>query len=447
MGTKVNLNISVKGASNLIIKRFTGPFWKYRMWLNKTQWFEREQFEQIQLSLLQSLVRHCYQTVPYYHKLMDELEIKPGDIKKPEDLSFFPLLTKKDVLEAGEQLVSTKYPKWFVRTAYTGGTTGTPLPLRRDLFSIGREHAFVRRQWDWAGIGLNDRCAYLSGRVIIKPDKINGRLYAYDPFMKELILSTYHLSPDKAREYAEVMKLYKVKAIAGYPSAISLLAKSCLDAGIDLKLQAALTSSETLTPSMRKTIEEAFGCGVYDFYGSAERSCYIFTCEQGCYHLIPEYGLTELIPLDNSNASRCKVVSTGFWNFAMPLIRYELGDVIVKSGKKCSCKRCMPVIESIEGRQADVIKTASNRHFGAAILTHLLYGTGNIVESQIIQDTIDHIDIEYVPGTNFSKDDLDALKRLIAQHLPSELKVDLKKVGAVARTSSGKIRPVVSKIA
>jgi len=181
----------------------------------------------------------------------------------------------------------------------------------------------VRRQWDWAGIGLNDRCAFLSGRVIFKPDQTAGRLYAYDPFMKELILSTYHLSPKKAGEYAEIMKDFEVKAVAGYPSAISLLAKSCLEKGIDLKLRAVLTSSETLTSSMRKIIIDAFGCGVFDFYGSAERICYIFTCEHGSYHLIPEYGLTELVPAGSNG--RCRVISTGFWNLAMPLIRYELG--------------------------------------------------------------------------------------------------------------------------
>ena len=92
--------------------------------------------------------------------------------------------------------------------------------------------------------------------------------------MKEVILSTYHLSCYTAKEYARVIKRYGAIAIVGYPSAVFLLAQACLDSGIKLTLKSALTSSETLTESMRSTIAEAFECKVFDFYGSAERVCH-----------------------------------------------------------------------------------------------------------------------------------------------------------------------------
>jgi phenylacetate-CoA ligase len=220
----------------------------------------------------------------------------------------------------------------------------------------------------------------------------------------------------------------------------------CLENGLEVRLRAALTSSETLTDSMRQRITEAFQCPVFDFYGSAERVCYIFTCERGSYHVIPEYGLTELVPLDAADCDRCKVVSTGFWNKTMPFIRYELGDTVVKSNQPCPCGRAFPVIRQIEGRQSDGIVTPSGRQFGAAILTHLVYGTGHILESQIIQDALDHITIEYVPAPQFSEQDIRAFQGLIKKHLPSELRADFRKVDAVKRTESGKIRPVVSRL-
>jgi len=197
---------------------------------------------------------------------------------------------------------------------------------------------------------------------------------------------------------------------------------------------------------MGDIISEAFQCRVYDYYGSAERACIVHTCEYGNYHVIPEYGLTELIPVDDSADGRCRVVSTGFWNMAMPFIRYDIGDIFVKSDVHCPCGRAYPVIKSIIGREGEVIRTPSGREFGAAILTHLLYGTDHIAESQIIQDTSCHISIEYVPSENFSQKNLADFKTLIRQHLPSELTVDLKQVNAVKRTKSGKIRPVVSHI-
>ncbi|MCK4829592.1 phenylacetate--CoA ligase family protein, partial [bacterium] len=323
----MNAKIIANGFATLLVKRFASPFWVRRKQLVKTQWLSRQELQELQLTLLKRLIRHCYHTVPYYKKMMDDHGIKVEDIKTLDDIQQFPILTKKDVLQAGKSIVSTKYPTWLMRIAHTGGTTGTPLLIWRDIISIGNNHAFFRRQKDWAGIGLRDKIAILTGRLIVKPDKKNACLYAYDPFMKELILSTYHLSKDTAKEYAEVIRRHKVKAIDGYPSAVYLLAKACLDSGIELKLRSVLTSSETLTESMRNTISQAFECRVYDYYGSAERTCIIHTCEHGSYHVIPEYGLTELIPMDDTADGRCRVISTGFWNMAMPLIRYDTGDI------------------------------------------------------------------------------------------------------------------------
>jgi len=440
----MNLTVTAKGVLNLLVRRFMGPFWIRRHWLEKTQWLSTSELEAIQLKLLQDLVRHCYDTVPYYRRLMEKRGFSAIDIRHLDDIKLFPIITKKDVLKAGETIVSTRYSKRLLRTAYTGGTTGTPLVIKRNLFSVGNEHAFVRRQWDWANIRFNDRCAYLTGRLIVKPNQENRKLYAYDPIMRELILSTYHLSRKTAKDFAMVMKKYEVKAVVGYPSAVYLLAKACLDTGIKLQLQSVLTSSETLTEPMRKTIAEAFHCKVFDFYGSAERVCYIHTCGYGKYHVIPEYGLTELILTDDFDDDGYRIISTGFWNKAMPLIRYDTGDIVVKSDDGCGCGRSFPVIKSITGRRADSIKTGSGREFGAAILTHLLYGINNILESQIVQDRVDHIYIDYVPGQLFNEQDFNAFNCLIKQHLPSELHVDFRAVEAVQRTSSGKIRPVMS---
>jgi len=442
----MNIKVTVDGFTSLFVRRFAGPFWLRRRELAKTQWLGKQQLDDIQLNQLQRLVTYCHRNVPYYKKLMDERGIRPEHIKSLDDIKLFPVLSRQDVLDAGDSLFSRKYPELFLRRAYTGGTTGTPMVIKRSLFSIGNEHAFVRRQWDWAGVGFGDRCAYLTGRLIVKPDQIDKQLYAYDPIMKELVLSTYHLSLDTARDYAKVMKAYNVKAVVGYPSSVYFLAKTCLDSGIELKLESALTSSETLTVSMRETIARAFNCKVFDFYGSAERVCYIFTCEKGSYHIVPEYGLTELIPIDGPDDKQCRVISTGFWNMAMPFIRYDLDDIVTRSEKTCPCGRQFAVVESISGRKGDVIRTPSGREFGAAILTHLLYGTDHIVESQILQETIDHVVIKYVPSEKFLNKDKEDFRNLIVKHLPSELKVDFEQVESIERTESGKIRPVVSKI-
>lgn len=445
----MNLKIAATGAWRIIAKRYAGPFWLRRRQLARSQWFDKNKLVELQLNRLRYIVSHSYNTVPYYRKLMDERGLRAESIKTLDDIKLFPILTKKDVMEAGELITSTRYPIWTLRAARTGGSTGMPLIIYRNWSSIGNEHAFVRRQWDWAGIGFSDRCAYFMSRVVARPDQTAGPLYVYDPIMKELILSTHHLSMETVKEYANAMKEYRVKAAVGYPSAINLLAKACLDSAIELDLKAVLTTSEILTDSMRETMTRAFGCRIFDFYGSAERVCYIQTCEHGSYHVIPEYGLTELIPVNGSDNRRCKIVSTGFWNMAMPLIRYDMGDVVITSDEVCPCGRAFPLVESIDGRDGDVIKTPSGRLMGVTLIIQLLYvicGTRYIAESQIIQDSIDHLTITYVPTDKFEKKDLDDFRHLLVKSLPSELRFDFKRVEAVERTDRGKIRPVISRI-
>lgn len=442
----MNFKIASKGAANLIIKRFSGPFWVRRRWLNRTQWLSCSELKDIQLKLLVRMVRHCYATVPYYRRLMDERGITVESIKTSDAIKQFPILHKKDVLAAGNSIVSTRYSRWMMTTGLTGGTTGTPLSLPRGLFSVGNEHAFARRQWDWAGIGFLDRTAYLSGRVVTDVNRTTGQLYAYDPFMRELILSTYHLSTETAQQFAEAMKYYHVKAIVGYTSSIYFLAKACLDTGMKIKLKAALTTSETINDLMRATIAEAFECRVFDFYGAAERVCYIHTCEHGSYHLIPEYGYAELIPVRSSDNNHCRIIATGFWNSGMPLLRYDIGDTVIKSDERCSCGREFGVIKSVIGRTGDVIRTPSGREYGPTLLARVSKGANNILESQIIQDTIDHINILYVPSSKFTGNDLLDFREHMARHLPAELKMNFKRVRAVERTASGKINLLVSKI-
>lgn len=442
----MNFKVMAKGAANLIVKRFAGPFWIRRHWLKKTQWLSATELEDMQLKLLKRLVRRCYETVPFYRNLMHKRGIAVIDIKALEDIKQFPILTKKDVLQAGDSIVSTKYPRWLMGTARTGGTTGTPMEVCRSLFSIGDEHAFVRRQWDWAGIGFADRCAWIIAGRRIAEAQTNSNLYVYDPFMKELTLSAFHLTKENARTYLAVMNRYKVKGIVGISSAVYYLAKVCLDSGVEVNLTAALTTSEVLTKAMRSTIAKAFNCKVFDYYGAAERVCYIHTCEHGSYHVIPEYGITELIPVEDSDKDQCKVIATGFWNLGMPLIRYDTGDIVVKSDNTCQCGRAFQVVKSISGRHSDVIRTPSGREYGPTVIALVMKGANNILAAQVVQDSLDHIYVSYVPSEKFSKKDLYHFQKHLSLYLPSELRTDLRRVGAIPKTASGKTRLIVSEI-
>lgn len=432
-----------------ILKRHTGAFRRRRKWLNYTQWLNKEELNKLQLNLLKRVIAHAYESVPYYRDLMTDLGLTPGDIQSLEDIKRLPIVTKKDVLEANNRFVSGKFSKMFLATGYSGGTIGTRLIHKRDLRSIANEHAFVRRQFDWAGVSMRDRCARMMQSEIVPPAKKHKKPYAYDAAMKELFLSTYHLSKDTIPIYAKAIKDYDIKALLAYPSAAYVLAKGCLEKGIRVPLKAVLTTSETLDSARKEIIARAFECKVYDFYGCGERICYIHTCEHDSYHIILEYGLTELIRAEPPNDDSYRIIATGFWNMAMPLIRYNIGDLIQLSDHTCQCGRVFPVVKKIVGRESNILTTPSGRTLGVTaiedLMENVLFSMQGmpILEGQMIQESPDVMTLKYVPLMGFSQKDAKKLKLLVAKHLPADFKFNVRSVRNISRTRSGKALSLV----
>ncbi len=439
-----DITTTLKGVVVRGVKRWPGTFGQRRRWLNETQWWKADDLKKLQLRLLKRIISHAYETVPYYASVIKGLRLTPDDVQNIDDIKKLPIIGKKEVMREGPRFVSGHFFKIFLRTAHTGGTTGARLILKRDLWSIGNEHAFVRRQFDWAGIDLIDRCAYMMWRVITAPGRKLDKPYVYDAAMKELILSTFHLSEDMVPLYARAITDYKIKVLVSYPSAAYVLAKGCLEHGIRLPLKAVLTTSETLDSAKRETISKAFGCKIYDFYGSSERVCYIHTCEHGSYHIIPEYGLTELLPAEPPNEDCYRIVATGFWNMAMPLIRYDIGDLVMVDDEGCPCGRNFPVVKRIIGRESNIITTPSGRMLGATalecIMENVLFAIQNlpILQGQMIQELPDVMTLEYVPLRGFCQKNADMLKSLVAENFPEDFKVNVRPVGKISRTTSGK---------
>jgi len=444
-----NAKATLNGIVTCLVKRHTRSFKRLYRQIAETQWYDKDQLDAFQLQQLQRLIRHARETVPYYRRLMDERGIRPEDIRELRDIERFPIMSKDDLRMAGDEIVSRRYRARFLKTAHTGGTTGLPVPVRRDLMSIAREHAFVRRQFDWAGLHPSDRCAYLEGRTVVPPGQKPVRLHYYDAAMRELTLSTFHLTPDLAPQYVELLKTYRIRALIAYPSSAYILAKGCLDRGLSLRLHCVLTTSETLDDVKKKVISEAFDCPVFDFYGSAERVCYIHMCEKGSYHVVPEYGLTELIPAEAPNEDCYRVVSTGFWNLAMPLIRYDMRDLVKASGRVCGCGRHFTVIDRISGRDGNMITTPSGLQLGASaiecILARILYAMYDmpVVAGRVVQETSDLLTLEYVPDAGFTDEHAGRLASVMAEHVPTGLRAELRPVKEMDRTARGKFMSFV----
>ena len=119
--------------------------------LNKSQWWSKEQIEELQNKKLRALIHHAYNNVPYYHRIFSQLGIKPEDIKTKDDLKKIPVLTKEDIRKNLPDLIARNVPKSQMIESHSSGSTGEPLKYYIDKQSYSAGWAQTFRCWRWAG--------------------------------------------------------------------------------------------------------------------------------------------------------------------------------------------------------------------------------------------------------------------------------------------------------
>ncbi len=379
----------------------------------------------------------------YYSRLFEENGLKVSDIQDIDDLRKLPYLEKDTIRKHADEFVPVNSHKKLLIRASTSGTTGTPLRLYRTCNSIVQEHAYLWRQFSWAGCRPGDKTVALRGDMVVPSSQHNPPFWRNSVFENTLLMSSFHLSENTIPLYLAKLEQYEPVLIYAYPSAIYLLADFLVRNKVDCKLpslRGVVTSSETLFPFQRATIERGMGCKVFDWYGLAERVVFIGTCEHASYHVFDDYGITEFIPISDN---RYELVGTGLINLGMPLIRYKTGDIVeIADQEQCACGRAFRMVRSIEGRKDDMIKLKSGKMLGR--IDHIFKGLEGIVEAQVVQQTIDNILIRLVVDRSFDKSTLKKVETNARERFGNEVGLATKIVREIPRTPNGKFKTVVS---
>lgn len=407
-----------------------------------------EELAILQLIKLKSLLGHAYEHVPFYRRQFDELGFNPEELASVDDLRQLPLLEKKTIREHSSEFVASNASKWFLFKGSTSGSTGTPLSLYMNREIIQSEHAFIWRQYRWAGCSINGRIASFRGDMVVPVENSDPPFWRYDSYSREMWFSSYHLFEHAAPAYIDALSKFDPELIYAYPSAIGLLAKYAFQLNLTVScrsLKGIVTSSETLSQNDKTLLESLFKVPVFDWYGSFERVVFIGTCEHGRSHIFPDYGITELVPMKDGNEDTAyELVGTGFINWVMPLIRYRTGDTVTLYNDGCPCGRAFPIVGSINGRLDDMVVTSKGRMVGR--LDHIFKGVMHIRLSQIIQENFDEIRILVVADRNYSEIDAKTIVANVAERLGKEIKVQIDLVSDIPRLPNGKFKSVVSRI-
>lgn len=331
--------------------------------LQRSQNWSNQAIEEYQNMKLSALVSHAYANVPYYRELFDHLKLNPKDIQSKEDLKKLPILTKAVIKSAGlENFTSRVFAEKNLIKASSSGSTGEPLFFYTTREAYSMNIASSLRGWYWTGYRLGDKYIKLS------QNRRNSFIkQAQDFVSNNLYLTSDPLTDDNFEHILKKIEIFKPTIIRGYPDPLYYLAlyKHKSNGRYNFKPKAIATTGNTLFPEVRKEIESAFGCPVFDAY-NCEGNSVVFECpSHTCYHSTEEYGISEVIDENDVAIEEGigRLISTDLHNLAHPFIRYDTQDLVEIDKLKCVCGRNHLKINRILGRDSDVFKLKTGRSF------------------------------------------------------------------------------------
>lgn len=280
----------------------------------------------------------------------------------------------------------------------------------------------------------------------MSPEQAHPPFWRHDFFQRNILFSSYHMSKSNLKHYYDELVRVRPEEIIGYPSSLFTLAKHILASGLkEIRPQAVFTTAETLLASQRAVIEEAFERNVTDQYGCTEMALFVSQCEKGTYHVHPEHGIVEVMDANGNPlppGEEGEAVCTGFVNYAMPLIRYRLGDRLKLGAERCACGRCFPVVEEILGRVDDILTTPDGRPLGR--LDPVFKGMRGIFETQIVQTAADKLVLRMVTDPSFSEHNRAELLYEVQKRTGNDMFIEIDVVDEIPKDKNGKFRSVIS---
>lgn len=419
--------------------------------LERDSWSEA-QWARWRAERLAFVLHRAATVVPYYRRYWEDRR-RSGDLVSWQELSNWPVLRKEDVRRRPEDFVAQDRDVRSLYAEHTSGTTGTPLKVWWSRDSVRSWFAlFEARIRRWNGVSRYDRWAILGGQLVVPVERRKPPFWVWNAPLRQLYLSSYHLSPATAEVYLDAMREHRVRYLLGYPSAMSVLARLSLERGLEApELRVAISNAEPLLESQRADISRAFRCPIRDTYGMAEVVCGASECSSSSLHLWPEAGIVEVLTEDSERPAPCgevgRLVATGLLNADMLLVRYELGDraALLAEGEPCACGRRLPRLASLEGRADDVLQTPDGRRIGR--LDPVFKADLAVREAQIIQERVDLVRVLVVPADGFAEHDEALIREGLRSRLGPSVRINVETVPSIARSANGKFRAVVSRVA
>ena len=424
--------------------------------LKHTQYWAPERMLQHQLRQLAALADHAYRTRPFYRARLAACGYRPGQPITAEFWSSLPILSRREVQDQFAAITEGPVPPDHLPFHWdsTSGSSGMPLKikttqrarliwlattLREDLWhrrDFSAKFAVIRR------IASNDAFPP-SGKRLPHWGAPVALVYATGP---AVVLDNRSTIEEQAAWLSREQPSY----LLSFPSIIRELARHFRSHGLRLPgLRSLRTFGEAIGPDLAELCREVFDSELADVYSAAEAGNLALQCpEHQQYHVQSETLLVEV--LDDAGRPCAPgtvgtVVVTPFYNFAMPLLRYAIGD-IAEAGAPCACGRPLPVLARILGKARDVLVLPSGArrfaYFGSKVIADIT----EIVQIQLAQKSLYDLEVRLVTRGAFGAANEEKLRHMLNETMGAHFRIRFDYRDAIPRSPSGKYLDFVNEI-
>lgn len=403
-------------------------------------WRSPAELERLQMRRLRALLAHACRHVPLYRRRFVEAGLRVEDVRTAADLARLPITTRQDLVSRPiADITADNVDLGRCVRRSTSGALGMPLTV----YQRPRDRFLHDLTWARARLANGQR---LLDRVVNLREPDPGESVRW--FQRAGIWGRIHVPCLSDADLSALDRVVRLKpdVLVGYPSSLKLLARMMDERGVRVRPRLVFTMSEVMTDTDRRALEASFGVSICDSYGALETGLIAWQCpERDGYHINSDRVIVEwewdgqAVP----PGRRARVICTVLDSFAMPFIRYALGDVAVARADACPCGRVLPLMQAIEGRENDFLVLADGRWLSPDVICSLISASGGVRQFQLVQESarLVSLRLQCEAGTGM------ALAARLAKVLGPEVELSVTCSEKPVWHGPGKYRPVISKLA
>ncbi len=391
-----------------------------------------------QAQQIQLLLNHAVHTTDYYKSY-----------NSADRIQSFPVVNKNIIRESFASFESTVFKGKKLKAMETAGSTGTPFRVVQNSSKRQRVLAELIEFNSIVGYRVGIRHAFFR---TIEPSfrKSSVKLFIQNEIEFDVRIQDI---ASFERQRQTLFNDSNIEILIGYSSVIYDLARHIISQGDTPKsfgVKGILCLAEPLYPNMSDTIRKAFDCPVLSRYSNQECGVLAYECPTcGKFHFNTASYFFETLNFDNdeptSPGTPGRIVVTDLYNYALPMIRYDTGDIGSMIPSDCP-QFATPILQSLEGRQIDSIYDTSGRRLVPfvfdATFEALNISSMVVKQFQFIQEDRTHYRVRLCVNETFSQEQ--SLSEQLKQILGNNAQIEIDYVDEIPVLNSGKRKYIVS---